>query len=384
MKRRLLALLLGLALVPGCAAAEEGSGDLTLLALNVGKADCLLLGRENCVYMIDTGTAESWGTVSMALRQLNVQRLDGVIVTHTDKDHAGGLWALAQSGVEVGAWYASAYYEGVKEKKHPAVLAAALRGQTVTWLKAGDELSLAGGSLRVIGPMSKSDKENNNSLVLVAEVPQGRMLLAGDMELPEEQELLAAGAIPPCEVLKVGNHAENDATGAALVAAVSPQVAVISTNSVSEPDTPAPRVLSLLRSQGARICETQSAALAVLVALHGDGIRAEYLAPGVMPEPVYTVELRDKSAERDRIGVYQGGREDADISGWYIYSERGKETFVFPEGTVLSPGQTLYVASQSSEEEGDLTWPEKKVWHASKEDAACLYDAYGRLISRLE
>ena len=39
MKRRLLALLLGLALVPGCAAAEEGSGDLTLLALNVGKAD---------------------------------------------------------------------------------------------------------------------------------------------------------------------------------------------------------------------------------------------------------------------------------------------------------------------------------------------------------
>ena len=220
--------------------------------------------------------------------------------------------------------------------------------------------------------------------MLVAEVPQGRMLLAGDMELPEEQELLAAGAIPPCEVLKVGNHAENDATGAALVAAVSPQVAVISTNSVSEPDTPAPRVLSLLRSQGARICETQSAALAVLVALHGDGIRAEYLAPGVMPEPEYTVELRDKSAERDRIGVYQGGREDADISGWYIYSERGKETFVFPEGTVLSPGQTLYVASQSSEEEGDLTWPEKKVWHASKEDAACLYDAYGRLISRLE
>ena len=239
MKRRLLALLLATMVLPGCAAAETAGG-LTLLALNVGKADCLLLESGGCVYMIDTGTAESWGAVSSALRQLEIRRLDGVILTHTDKDHAGGLWALAQSGVEVGAWYASAYYEGVKEKKHPAVLAAALRGQTVTWLKAGDELPLPGGSLRVIGPMSKSDKENNNSLVLVAEVPQGRMLLAGDMELPEEQELLAAGAIPPCEVLKVGNHAENDATGAALVAAVSPQVAVISTNSVSEPDTPAP------------------------------------------------------------------------------------------------------------------------------------------------
>ena len=124
MKRRLLALLLATMVLPGCAAAETAGG-LTLLALNVGKADCLLLESSGSVYMIDTGTAESWGVVSSALRQMDIRRLDGVILTHTDKDHAGGLWALAQSGVEVGAWYASAYYEGVKEKKHPAVLAAA-------------------------------------------------------------------------------------------------------------------------------------------------------------------------------------------------------------------------------------------------------------------
>ena len=383
MKRRLLALLMATMVLPGCAAAET-AGNLTLLALNVGKADCLLLESGGCVYMIDTGTAESWGAVSSALRQLEIRRLDGVILTHTDKDHAGGLWVLAQSGVEVGGWYASAYYEGVKEKKHPAVLAAALRGETVTWLKAGDELPLPGGRLRVIGPMSPSDKENNNSLVLVAEEPQGRMLLAGDMELPEEQELLKAGAIPPCEVLKVGNHAENDATGAALVEAVSPQVAVISTNSVAEPDTPSPRVLSLLRSHGAQVFETQSAGLAVYVTLADESAQAQYLSSGALPEPVYTVDLRGKSAERDRICVASGGWDEVDLSGWYLYSERGKETFVFPEGTVLSPGQELTVVSLSSEEPGDLVWPEEKVWHSSKEDAACLYDAYGRLISRIK
>lgn len=43
MKRRLLTLLLAAMLLPGCSAAEPGEG-MILLALNVGKADCLLLG----------------------------------------------------------------------------------------------------------------------------------------------------------------------------------------------------------------------------------------------------------------------------------------------------------------------------------------------------
>ena len=182
----------------------------------------------------------------------------------------------------------------------------------------------------------------------------------------------------------MGNHAENDATGAALVEAVSPQVAVISTNSVAEPDTPSPRVLSLLRSHGAEGFETQSAGLAVYVTLADGSAQALYLSSGALPDPAYTVELRDKSAERDRICVASGGKDEVDLSGWYLYSERGKETFVFPEGTVLSPGQMLTVVSLSSEEPGDLVWPEEKVWHSSKEDAACLYDAYGRLISRIK
>ena len=69
MKRRLLTLLLAAMLLPGCSAAEPEEG-MILLALNVGKADCLLLESGGSVYMIDTGTAESWGAVSSALRQL--------------------------------------------------------------------------------------------------------------------------------------------------------------------------------------------------------------------------------------------------------------------------------------------------------------------------
>ena len=57
--------------------------------------------------------------------------------------------------------------------------------------------------------------------------------------------------------------------------------------------------------------------------------------------------------------------------------------FVFPE-KMLQPGETVTITSQSSDAKGDLTWPEKKVWHKSKADKAMLYDVYGRLIHEME
>ena len=188
MKRRLLTVLLSCALLTSCAAAEQGS--LTLIALNVGKGDCLLLGSGETLYLIDAGLRENWGMVSNALHQMGVTRLDGVIITHTDGDHAGGAWPLAMSGLEIGGWYAPKYYTDVKDSKHPVALAAELRGGNVAWLEAGDALPLEGGKLTVIGPRSlNKDAENCNSLVLLAEGGGGRMLLTGDMEVPEEEEL---------------------------------------------------------------------------------------------------------------------------------------------------------------------------------------------------
>ncbi|MGN0747147.1 MAG: ComEC/Rec2 family competence protein, partial [Aristaeellaceae bacterium] len=224
MRAILLALLL---VLTGCAHAEDA---MTLQAVNVGKADALLLRSGEDTYLIDTGTAESWGQLSRALHSQGIDHLTGVIVTHTDSDHAGGAAALAQSSIGVGTWYASRW-STCKESKHPVVKAAAMRGQEVVWLSAGDALPLDGGTLTVIGPTAEDpDKENNNSVVLLAEKDGVRLLLAGDMEFPEEKLLLARRLIPACDVLKVGNHGEDDATSPALVEAVQPRLAVISTS----------------------------------------------------------------------------------------------------------------------------------------------------------
>lgn len=382
MKRQLCAVLLTACLLAAGPAAAESAGEtLSLLTVNVGKADCLLLRHGDFVYMIDTGTAQSWGAVSAALRAHGIAHLNGVILTHTDKDHAGGMEALASSSVAVDAWYAPAYYCEVTEKKHPAVQAAARRGQSVTWLSAGDSLPFGTGSLTVLGPREYfADKENNNSAVLLAEAAGGRMLLCGDMEEPAEDLLLAAGAVPGCDVLKVGHHGEGDATGEAFAMAVMPKLAVISTDSAAEPDTPSKRVMKLLRGVGAQIALTETAGDGVLAEIRGGELTWKAVTWD-RPAPVTGVAIAAKDNGADTVTLKNGGAQTADLSGWYLHSERGGETLVLPDGTILAPGESLTV---STKEGGDILWPDKNVWHDKKEDAALLCDAWGRLMDRAD
>ena len=384
----MLCLLTALILTAGAALAEspyeKADKPLTLFAVNVGKGDALLLNCGAETYLIDAGLQENWGDLSCALKMLQVTKLTGVILTHTDKDHAGGLLPLATSSIEVENWYAPAHYADIKkESKHPAVEAAALRGDMVTFLRAGDELPLGNGKLTVIGPISASEVENCNSLVLIAEASGGRMLLTGDMEFPEEEELLAAGVIPACDVIKIANHGENDATSGALLQAVQPKIAVISTSTVAEPDTPSGRVMQLLSNAGIDIYQTQHAESGVLVTIDQGKVTASKMGYVDLPAANKAVVIAGVDNKDDRITLRNTGKTAADVGGWYIVSDKGSQIYVLPEGTEIAPGGELTISSQSSEEAGDLVWPDKKVWHKSKEDAAFLYDVYGRLIDMM-
>ncbi|MBR3332915.1 MAG: hypothetical protein IKG23_01350, partial [Clostridia bacterium] len=87
---------------------------------------------------------------------------------------------------------------------------------------------------------------------------------------------LKAGVIPQADVLKIGNHGEGDATSRQLLITIRPKLAVISTDSEEEPDTPDPRVIRLLKDQGVKYVETQGTENGVLITLKNGEIRSEY------------------------------------------------------------------------------------------------------------
>ena len=381
MKRilRVLALLLIAALLGGCG-AESGGSSVRLFAVNVGKGDALILKAGDWVGLIDAGKPSAMGRVRAALKGLGVEKLNAVFLTHTDDDHAGGLDWLAQSDMPVDNWYAPAMYTGVKEKKHPMILAAALRGQSVQWLQRGDALSLPGGAtLRVLAPASLfEDKDDNNSLVMMLESGQGRMLLTGDMELPEEAELLGQGDDLRCAVLKVPNHGDDDTTSAEFAKAASARVAVISTDSQEKPGTPDPGVVRRLEAAGTTVVVTQDAGMGLLVTLEGGD--ATVKAVDIEATPVSGPYIADVDPDDDTIALGNSGSANVDLSGFSLYSDKGGELYAFPEGTVLSPGATLTVGTNSTDGNYDLLWDDKKVVNKKKTDTFYLYDDYGRIV----
>ena len=228
MKRyhRLLALVLAavLLLAGACARAQE---QVQALFINVGKADAALFFLDDQRFLVDTGTKDSYDQLERVLEAYGVTRLNGVVITHTDKDHVGGLKKLLKSEIAADLVYAGALHSEKSLEDHPVYEAAEKYAVPLTWLSAGDSIALeGGGAFDVLGPLTQDDEqENNNSLVLQAWTTR-RAIAAhqADMDAqPEESELIEAGLISQAAVLKVAHHGNEDATSWQFVLLARPQ-----------------------------------------------------------------------------------------------------------------------------------------------------------------
>lgn len=377
------------------ARATSGDGAVRLLAVNVGKGDALILRVGDYVCLIDAGRAWSLGRVMKALAAMGVSeadghyRLDAAFLTHTDGDHAGGLAGLARGfgahpELRVDNWYAPAMYTGVKAKKHPAAVAAGARGQTVNWLERGDVIPLGdtGAVLRVLAPAHLfTDKDDNNSLVMMLESPQGKILFTGDMELPEEADLLSFGDDLKCDVLKVPNHGDDDTTGETFARAAGAQLAVISTDSAEKASTPDPGVVARLKAAGSRVVVTQEAEMGLLVTLAGGEATVEDV--GIERPEVSGLSIAEVDAGDDRIVLRNDSDAPVGLMGFALVSDPGNEMYVFGDGRI-DPGATLTVGTRSTEGEYDVLWDDKKVIHRKKTDTVRLYDEYSRLVDETD
>lgn len=368
-----------LSVLPILSEAEETY--VRLLCLNIGKADCMLLSYQDAYFLIDTGYEQTYAALETALRQYGVERLSGVILTHCHKDHAGGLLRLSQREIAVDAWYAAAIYYDVETGEHPAVQAAAARGEEVTWLSAGDTIAVGeDAAFTVLGPLFvNTENENNNSLVMRFSSPHGSILFAGDMKEDEEYDLLAAGAFSPCDLLKVGHHGDGGATTKELLSAVRPRAAVILTSTFEEADTPAASTLRRLENAGCAVYVSQDAQDALLFTLKNGGIQAQDVTWEGVPSRAENVTLL-MDVEDDTLTIVNGGSQALSLEGCLLYSSRGDEMLELPSA-VIPAGSSWTVGTNVTKGSVDYTWNEKRVWQKKKRDAAILYDAFGRAIA---
>lgn len=78
------------------------------------------------------------------------------------------------------------------------------------------------------------------------------------------------------------------------------------------------------------------------------------------------INTLDKGAEY--IEITNTNNESVDLTGWYIVSVKGNQTYTFPDGYILDAGASIKVTSGKAN--GDLQWTTDNVWNNSESDPA--------------
>jgi beta-lactamase superfamily II metal-dependent hydrolase len=236
-----------------------------LIVLDVGQGDAILVeSRDGARMLVDGGPDPE-----RLLAELDAvvapwdRRLDIVVLTHPHEDHVAGL-VRALERYRVGRVFepgmrgsGPGWHAWDALLRHPGAPPCAA-------LAAGGVLRLGAIALRVLWPLpgdvplepgSTGRDINDTSIVLLGEADGRRFLLTGDAEGDTDPGVLAA-SLPRIDVLKVAHHGSATATGAALLGATRPAIALVSVGTGNDYGHPAPSTLARLSSSGARVYRT--------------------------------------------------------------------------------------------------------------------------------
>ncbi|MDE0473881.1 MAG: DNA internalization-related competence protein ComEC/Rec2 [Gammaproteobacteria bacterium] len=242
-----------------------GGGAMELVFLDVGQGDAVAIRTPGSRWiLVDTGprsrTFDSGERiVAPYLRRRGAARLEALILTHPDLDHIGGANAVL-SELDV----RRVLDPGVPAAR-PAYVAALERAQArgATWFaaRAGDRVSADGVTLEVLHPggaaaSAASDEANDQSVVLLLRYGDFTALLPGDAPAAVEDALLAAGRIPPLDLLKAGHHGSRTSTSWRLLEFTQPELGVVSAGARNRYGHPHAEILDRLERAGVDLART--------------------------------------------------------------------------------------------------------------------------------
>ena len=227
-----------------------------LVACDVGQGDALVLAAgAGAGVVIDAGPDPD--AVDRCLRDLDVERVPLVLLTHLHADHVDGLPGVLR-GREVGVVQVGPVDDPEQQRADVDEQAGAA-GVPVQRAALGEQRAVGGLRWSVVAPgrafRGTSSDPNNSSLVLRLTVGPTSVLLTGDIEPEAQRDLLARGVDVRADVLKVPHHG-SDAQDPAFLDAVGAAVALTSVGADNTYGHPSANTLGRLGAGGARSFRT--------------------------------------------------------------------------------------------------------------------------------
>ncbi|MGL1832665.1 DNA internalization-related competence protein ComEC/Rec2 [Rhodocyclaceae bacterium SMB388] len=233
-------------------------GQFRVVALDVGHGLAVHVQTATHDLLFDAGpsfgrSADAGGRVLLPyFVATGVSRLHKLVISHGDGDHAGGAATLL-AGMPVSRLMTT------PAEDHAALAAAA---EDAVSCVAGRDWAWDGVRFEVLHPSRDTPpfrKPNDNSCVIRISTAAGSVLLAGDIESPAEQALVARwGPALASDVVLVPHHGSRSSSTAPFVAAVSARHAIHVVGNLNPFRHPHPEVWARWAVAGARNWRTDA------------------------------------------------------------------------------------------------------------------------------
>ncbi len=222
--------------------------------LDVGQGQSVILQSGGKTFLVDCGGDYSDDAADLAAETLlsqGIDRIDGLILTHYDIDHAGGAeYLLARLDADCLYLPYAADHKGVADK-----LTKMTDGTVVTVL-FDQIIDFGDGKITLFAPVSY-DSGNESGMCVLFQTENCDILITGDLSFDGERILVQRHELPQLELLVAGHHGSKNSTSVELLEETRPEYVLISAGRNNRYGHPASATLERLLQFGCNILCTK-------------------------------------------------------------------------------------------------------------------------------
>ena len=197
--------------------------------IDVGQGNCTLVHMGDTAILVDSGEVGAAQTVISYIKNLGIDELDCVLVTHPHSDHMGAMTKILYE-FEIKDLIMPEIPEDIiptNSTYEKFLTAVSDNAENVIPAESGMTYSYGEINLEILAPLHGYDNLNDMSAVSRVSFGETSVMFMGDASTAVEKDLLNTGKDFSADIINIGHHGSKTASSQKWLEAVNPEFAVI-------------------------------------------------------------------------------------------------------------------------------------------------------------